>query len=82
MLSTVSPVRILKELCRLRRIPMTMAARLEEIRLDEDERAELERVASLQKAPYREVQRAKLILYAADGSSNAEIGRASCRERV
>jgi hypothetical protein len=54
---------------------MTMAAKLEEIRLDEDERSELERVASLQKAPYREVQRAKLILYAADGSSNAEIAR-------
>ncbi len=52
-----------------------MGAKLEEIRLDEDERAELERVASLQKAPYREVQRAKLILYAADGSSNAEIAR-------
>ena len=48
-----------------------MAAKLEQINLDEDERAELERVASLQKAPYREVQRARLILYAADGSSNA-----------
>jgi len=52
-----------------------MAAKLEQINLDEDERAELERVASLQKAPYREVQRARLILYAADGSSNAEIAR-------
>ena len=52
-----------------------MAAKLEEIRLDEDERAGLERVASLQKAPYRDVQRARLVLYAAEGCSNAEIAR-------
>jgi len=52
-----------------------MAAKLEEIRLDDDERAELQRVASLQKAEYREVQRARLVLYAADGDSNAEIAR-------
>jgi hypothetical protein len=52
-----------------------MAAKLDEIRLTEGERAELERVASLQKAPYRDVQRARLILYAAEGCSNAEIAR-------
>jgi transposase len=52
-----------------------MAAKLDEIRLSDEERSELERVASLRKAPYREVQRARLILYAADGASNAETTR-------
>lgn len=50
-----------------------MARRPTEITLSDEERSELERVAALQKAPHRDVQRAKLILYAADGQANVEI---------
>src|SRR5215210_5693868 len=50
-----------------------MAPRPTEIVLDTEERSELERVAALQKAPYRDVQRARLVLYAAEGLSNVEI---------
>ena len=52
-----------------------MASRPPEIVLSDEERAELERVAALQRAPYRDVQRAKLVVYAADGLSNVEIAR-------
>jgi DNA-binding CsgD family transcriptional regulator len=62
-----------KELCRLGRIVWAMAARFSEIALSAEERGELERVAALQKAPHRDVQRAKLVLYAAAGLSNVEI---------
>ena len=47
-----------------------MAARLDEIGLSDEERSELERVASLQKAPYRGVQRARLVLGALAGTIN------------
>jgi Winged helix-turn helix len=50
-----------------------MAARVTEIVLSAEERGELERVAALQKAPHRDVQRAKLVLFAADGLSNVAI---------
>lgn len=59
-------------MCRRRRILSAMAARLT-IPLSADERSELERVAALQKAPHRDVQRAKVVLYAAEGLSNVEI---------
>ncbi|MGH2946106.1 MAG: helix-turn-helix domain-containing protein [Solirubrobacteraceae bacterium] len=57
----------------MRRTLSAMAARLTEITLSAEERSELERVAGLQKAPHRDVQRAKLVLYAAEGLSNVEI---------
>lgn len=57
----------------MRRMQWAMAARLTEVTLSAQERSELERVAVLQKAPYRDVQRARLVLYAADGLSNVEI---------
>jgi hypothetical protein len=50
-----------------------MATRPTEITLSDEERSELERVAVLQKAPHQDVQRAKLVLYAAKGHSNVEI---------
>lgn len=50
-----------------------MATRPTEITLSAEERGELERVAALQRAPHRDVQRAKLVLYAAVGLSNVEI---------
>jgi hypothetical protein len=62
-----------EELCRLRRILVVMAPRPIEIVLSEEERVELGRVAALQKAPFRDVQRARLVLYAARGLSNVEI---------
>ncbi len=43
--------------------------------LSDDERAELEALAGRLKAPYREVQRAKLIIYAAEGQTNVEIAQ-------
>jgi hypothetical protein len=46
-----------------------------EITLSDDERSELERTAGLLKAPFREVQRARIVLYAADGLPDAEIAR-------
>src|SRR5437868_10723076 len=42
--------------------------------LSEEERAELEHRAACYSRPHREVQRAKLVLYAAEGLSNVEIG--------
>lgn len=43
--------------------------------LSADERSELEHVAACYARPHKEVQRAKLVLYAADGEPNVEIGR-------
>ena len=45
-----------------------------EIVLTDAERAELEHRAACYTYPYRKVQRAKLVLYAAEGKSNVEIG--------
>ncbi len=42
--------------------------------LSDAERVELERRAGRYSGPHREVQRAKLVLYAASGVSNVEIG--------
>jgi hypothetical protein len=44
-----------------------------EITLTEEERSELERRAAKLTLSYRDVQRAKVVLYAADGMSNVEI---------
>lgn len=41
--------------------------------LSEEERAKLERVARAERLPWREVQRAKIVLYAAAGQSDVEI---------
>src|SRR6266511_1579854 len=46
-----------------------------EIVLSGEERAELERRVACYTLPFKVVQRAKMILYAADGVSNAEIAR-------
>jgi hypothetical protein len=46
-----------------------------EIELSRDERAELERRVACYTLPHKVVQRAKMILYASDGQSNAEIAR-------
>ena len=43
------------------------------ITLGEEERSELERRAGKLTLPYRDVQRAKVVLYAADGLSNVAI---------
>jgi transposase-like protein len=43
--------------------------------LNSEERGSLERTAALLKAPFREVQRARIILDAAAGFSDAEIAR-------
>ena len=45
------------------------------IELSGEERAELERRIACYTLPHKVVQRAKMILYAADGQSNAEIAR-------
>jgi len=45
------------------------------IGLSVGERGELEHVAACYTRPHKEVQRAKLVLYAAAGESNVEIGR-------
>src|SRR5712692_2835341 len=45
------------------------------IELSGEERAELERRVACYTLPHKVVQRAKMILYAADGQSNAEIAR-------
>lgn len=45
-----------------------------QIVLSDDERAELEHRAACYSRPHREVQRARLVLYAAEGVSNVEIG--------
>src|SRR4051794_13663140 len=44
-----------------------------EITLSQEDRCELERRAAKLTPPYRDVQRAKVVLCAADGLSNAEI---------
>jgi hypothetical protein len=46
-----------------------------EIVLSDEERAELERRVACYTLPHKVVQRAKMILYAAEGQSNAEIAR-------
>jgi DNA-directed RNA polymerase specialized sigma24 family protein len=46
-----------------------------QIVLSGEERAELERRVTCYTRPHKVVQRAKMILYAADGLSNAEIAR-------
>jgi hypothetical protein len=46
-----------------------------EIVLGSEERAELERRVACYTLPFKVVQRAKMIVYAADGLSNAEIAR-------
>src|SRR2546428_8542867 len=43
--------------------------------LSDEERVELERRVACYTRPHKEVQRAKMILYAAEGRSNAEIAR-------
>jgi hypothetical protein len=48
-------------------------ARAADIILTEQERSELERRAGKLTLAYRDVQRAKIVLYAADGLSNVEI---------
>jgi hypothetical protein len=44
-----------------------------DIRLTDEERVELEARAAKLTLAYRDVQRAKIVLYAAEGSSNVEI---------
>lgn len=63
----------MKESDGARGIQWAMATSPPEITLTDEERRELERVAALQKAAHRDVQRAKLVLYAAAGHSNVEI---------
>ena len=46
-----------------------------EIVLSREERTELERRVACYTLPFKVVQRAKMVLYAADGLSNAEIAR-------
>ena len=43
------------------------------IELSEEERRALQRIAARYSSPYREVMRAKIVLYAAQGLSNEEI---------
>jgi transposase-like protein len=43
------------------------------IKLTEEERTELARVARAEKRPWQEVQRARIVLYAADGLRDTEI---------
>jgi helix-turn-helix protein len=43
------------------------------IELSEEEHEELERIARAEKLPWREVQRAKIVLYAAEGQSDVDI---------
>jgi Helix-turn-helix domain len=45
----------------------------EKVELSAEERSELERIARAEKLPWREVQRAKIVLYAAAGQSDVEI---------
>jgi hypothetical protein len=51
-----------------------MAMPTAEIVLSAEERGELEHVAACYTRPHKEVQRAKLVLYAAEGMANVEIG--------
>lgn len=65
----------LKEWGRGRRIGGLMPGRSpHEVVLSEVERAELEHRAACYTRPHREVQRAKLVLLAAEGKTNVEIG--------
>jgi hypothetical protein len=43
------------------------------IELSDEERTELERIARAEKRPWREVQRARIVLHAADGKTDVEI---------
>ena len=43
------------------------------IELSDEERSELARIARAEKRPWREVQRARIVLYAAEGKSDIEI---------
>jgi Helix-turn-helix domain len=43
------------------------------VELDKEERSALERVARAEKLPWREVQRAKIVLYAAEGQTDVDI---------
>jgi transposase len=43
------------------------------VELTGEERSELERIARAEKRPWREVQRARIVLYAAEGLSDVEI---------
>jgi len=43
------------------------------IELSGEERRELRRIARAEKLPWREVQRARIVLYAAEGKSDVEI---------
>lgn len=52
-----------------------MAGPTPRIVLSAEERCELEHVAACYTRPHQEVQRAKLVLYAADGEPNVQIGR-------
>ena len=54
---------------------MAMARPTPRIVLSADERRELEQAAACYTRPHKEVQRAKLVLYAAAGEPNVEIGR-------
>jgi DNA-binding CsgD family transcriptional regulator len=45
------------------------------IELSAEERRELERAARAEKLPFQEVQRARIVLYAADGLADTEIAR-------
>jgi hypothetical protein len=44
-----------------------------QIDLSDQERGELERIARAEKRPWREVQRARIVLYAAAGKTDVEI---------
>ena len=59
-------------------------AQLARIELTQIERGDLERVARAEKLPFREVQRARMVLYAAEGLSDSQIAaRLDCtRESV
>ena len=46
-----------------------------QIELSAEERSELEGVARAEKKPWREVQRARIVLYAAAGLADAQIAR-------
>ena len=64
-----------EELCRPGRTHLAMARPTSRVVLSADERRELEHVAACYTRPYKEVQRAKLVLYAAGGEPNVEIAR-------
>ncbi|HWB69793.1 MAG TPA: helix-turn-helix domain-containing protein [Solirubrobacterales bacterium] len=52
-----------------------MARPTPRIVLSAEERRELKHIAACYTRPHKEVQRAKLVLYAAEGETNVEIGR-------